>query len=121
MTQQLVPHLVNTNPSIFEDLATALASLTTFMQTGSMREPLAELEHIYRSALREPPCYADVNALTGQSMNAGDKRSGRGAWLLHNIEKLQVYGVHSLLWHELKKVYKAPLVDQVARALKVTS
>jgi hypothetical protein len=54
-------------------------------------------------------------------MHAGDKRSGRGAWLLHNIEKLQVYGVHSLLWHEIKRVYKAPLVDQVARALKVTS
>jgi hypothetical protein len=50
-------------------------------------------------------------------MNAGDRRSGRGAWLLHNIEGLRVYGVHSLLWHELKKVYKAPMIDQVARAL----
>src|SRR5262245_48063625 len=109
MARELAPQVVNTNPAIFDDLATAIASLTTFMQMGSgtMAEPLEELEHIYRTALREPPCYTDVNALTGQSMHSGDRRSGRGAWLLTNIEGLRIYGVHSLLWHELKKVYKA--------------
>jgi hypothetical protein len=86
-----------------------------------MNVPIAELERLYTRARKQPPCYKDVNEMTGQSLNASDRRSGRGAWLLQNIESLNVYGVHSLLWHEVKKIYKAPLIDQVARALNASS
>jgi len=57
--------------------------------------------------------------MTGQSMNANDRRSSRGSWLLMNIEGLKVIGVHSLLWHKVENVYRAPLIDQLARSLNV--
>ncbi|MBY0526597.1 MAG: hypothetical protein K2R98_24590 [Gemmataceae bacterium] len=38
-----------------------------------------------------------------------------------NIEKLKVYGVHSLLWHQVKKVYAAPLINQLSRVFKIDS
>jgi hypothetical protein len=77
MGRQILPQMANTNPAIFEDLANALASLTTFIQAGNINAPVEEFEHIYRSALREPLCYTDLNALTGQSTNASDRRAGR--------------------------------------------
>lgn len=122
MAEVLCQQAVNTNALVFEELATSLASLMAYMasfqKTGSgMSKPVEDFQHLYESALKHPPCYRDVNELTGQSMNAGDRRSGQGAWLLMNVEKLQVYGVHSLLWHKVNKLYTAPLLDQVARAI----
>jgi len=34
---------------------------------------------------------------------------------------MKIYGVHSLLWHLTKKIYSAPLINQLARALNIVS
>src|SRR4051794_31252629 len=105
MSQTLDNLAVNTNAHDFEELATSLASLTALMRGGDMAAPIAELERLFNSALRQPPCFRDVNEMTGQSLNANDRRCGRAAWLLLNVEALKVYGVHSLLWHQVDKLY----------------
>jgi hypothetical protein len=117
MSQALGHAAVNTNANDFEELASSLASLASLMRGGDMGAPIAELERLYERALRQPPCYRDVNEMTGQSLNANDRRCGRGAWLLLNVAWLRVTSVHSLLWHEVAKVYRSPLLDQAARAL----
>src|SRR5690242_6085549 len=106
MSQTLLQHPTNTNATNFEELVTSLASLFSLLKwsNGDFNVPIAELERLYKRALHQPPCSKDVTELTGGSMNTNDRRSGRGAWLLQNIEGLRVYGVYSLLWHEVKKV-----------------
>ncbi len=65
--------------------------------------------------------YDEVNELTGQSLSSGDRMAGKAAWMLQNLENLQIYGVHSLLWHEVHGVYSAPLLEQMGRAFNVES
>src|SRR4051812_14541667 len=47
--------------------------------------------------------------------------AGQTAWMLHRIESLQVYGVHSMLWHEVDDEHSAPLLDQMGDALGIPS
>ena len=116
---------INTSASDFEELAVSLATLNSYLQQGggvdAVSRPLEDFSLLYRDAVREPLSYLGVTELTGQSLSTGDRRSGRGAWLLANIEQLQVYGVHSLLWHQVKGQFSAPLIDQVAQVLGKTS
>jgi hypothetical protein len=119
-TQGLVP-TINPNPLAFEELATSLASLYSYIQRGrddlGMADPVEEFGRLYRSALKQPPSYAEITQITGQGLSAGDERSGRAAWLLGNIEKLAIYGVHSRVWHRVGTKYSMPLIDQLARVL----
>ena len=82
-----------------------------------MGAPFDEFQRLFKRALRQPPSYLEVTELTGQSMNSGDRRAGRAAWLLANIENLEVYGVHSKVWHKNGSEYSAPVLDQLARAI----
>jgi len=47
--------------------------------------------------------------------------AGKAAWMLQNLESLQVYGVHSLLWHEVHDIYSSLLLEQMGRAFGVES
>ncbi|MBX3427595.1 MAG: hypothetical protein KF688_18085 [Pirellulales bacterium] len=107
--------VANTNPMVFEELATSLATLATYAR-GDMDVPFKEMEHLYRRALQEPPSYEEITSITGHNMETNDRECGRAAWLLANIEDLQVHGVHTLVWHKVKKKYSAPILDQIARA-----
>jgi hypothetical protein len=122
MTQALLPQVQNTNPSRFEELAGVLASVVSYFRDNQgLRELEKDFQHLYQRALSQPPCYSEVNELTGQCLNAGDRMAGRAAWLLPNLENLRIYGVHSLLWHEVQGEYSAPLLQQMASALGVES
>lgn len=112
---------INPNPLAFEELVTSLASLLSLVNSGNMDEPTKEFEFLYRSALKKRPSYSEVTELAGQGLHAGDRRSGRGAWLLMNIEALQVYGVHSKLWNCTKGKVAVPLLDQLGAVLNETS
>lgn len=79
MAEVVVQSDLNTNANDFEELATSLASLAALMRGGNMDAPVAELDRPYKQALQQPPCYKDVNEMTGQSMNTTDRRAGRGA------------------------------------------
>ncbi len=119
MANQALLPAINTNPSIFEELAQALASAIAYMRDhGGLAELETTFEHLYLRALRQPPCYDEVNDLTGQCLNAGDRLAGRAAWMLLNVSQLRVYGVHSLLWHEVNRQHSSPLLDQIAHALE---
>jgi hypothetical protein len=114
--------LLNTNPSRFEELAGVIATATAYYEEGRGMEKLFDdFQHLYRRALDQPPCYSEINEITGQSLSAGDRMAGQTAWMLQKIESLRVYGVHSMLWHEVDKVYTAPLIDQMAVALGIPS
>lgn len=122
MAREIDIPTINTNPSMFEELAQALASAVAYMRDQTNLSELKEtFEHLYRHALRQPPCYNEVNELTGQCLNAGDRMAGQAAWILQNVRQLRVYGVHSQLWHEVKGVHSSPLLDQMAHALNQTS
>lgn len=112
---------INPNPLAFEELVTSLASLLSLAGSGDLGMPTKEFEMLYRTALKKPPSYSEVTELAGQGLHAGDRRSGRGAWLLMNIEGLQVYGVHSKLWNCTKGKVSAPLLDQIAAILNEES
>ncbi|WP_428308873.1 hypothetical protein [Lacipirellula sp.] len=106
---------VNTNPMVFEELATSLATLATYAR-GDMGDPVKEMEHLYRRALQEPPSYEEITSITGHNMETHDRECGRAAWLLANIEDLQVHGVHTLVWHKINREFTAPILNQIARA-----
>ena len=117
MKLKVFPIGVNRNPLVFEELATSLASLASYCEEGDMGLPIAEFEQRYTHALGQPANYEDISELTGQSLNTGDRRSGRAAWLLMNTQQMQVCAVHSLLWHNKGGKYFAPILDQVGLAL----
>lgn len=122
MEDDLGRRLLNTNPSRFEELAGVIATAYAYLEEGNGLEKLTDdFEHIYLRALNQPPCYSEINEITGQSLSTGDRMAGQTAWMLQTIEQLQVYGVHSLLWHEVDKVYSAPLIEQMGTALGITS
>jgi hypothetical protein len=117
---ELIP-VINTNPSQFGELAEALTTIFAYQRDTNLNGMLEDFQHLYRRALDQPPCYREVNELTGQTLKAGDRMAGQASWLLLKIEQLQVYGVHSLLWHEVAGDFRAPLLDQMATALGVQS
>ena len=110
---------VNTNPMIFEDLATSLATLASYARDDDVSAPIRELEHLYKRALQEPPSYAEITNLTGHSLQTVDRQRGRAAWLMMNVEGLQVYGVHSRVWHKVGETFSAPIIGQVSRVLGI--
>jgi hypothetical protein len=107
---------VNANPLAFEELVTSLASLMAYAQDG-IEESVSEFQRLYRQALRQPPNYKEITELTGEALSPADRRAGRTAWLLMNIESLKVYGVHSLVWHNKNGKYSAPILEQLSRVL----
>jgi hypothetical protein len=111
---------VNTNPMVFEELATSMATLASYAR-GDLKEPLEDMEHLYERALSEPPGYDEITELTGNSLEANDKQRGRAAWLLMNTEDLHVYGVHSRVWHNVANKYHAPIIKQMSLALNKPS
>ena len=114
-----IAHLgINTNPIVFEELASSLANVMSYYDEGAgdMKQPFLELERLFCRALREPASYREITELAGEAVNTGDRRAGRAAWLLLNIESLRVLSVHSLIWHKVKDRYYAPLLQQVQRA-----
>ncbi|MCH8879219.1 MAG: hypothetical protein IID34_04975 [Planctomycetes bacterium] len=114
---------VNTNPLAFEELAMSLASLTAYFRDGEgdMADPIRDFEKRFTQAMQQPASYTEITELTGQSLSAGDRCAGRGAWLLMNIENLAVCAVHSLLWHNKSGRYSIPLLDQMAAVLGIPS
>lgn len=112
---------VNPNPLAFEELATALASLASFNKSGSMADPIDEYQHLYKRALQHPLGYREITELTGNGLDASDRRAGKAAWLLLNIAGLEVVSVHSVVWHKVDDRFSAPLLDQLSRALGVES
>ncbi len=114
--------LLNTNPSRFEELAGVIATAYAYLDEGrAMHKLLDDFQHLYRRALDQPPCYNEINEITGQSLTSGYRMAGQTAWMLQKMEGLRVYGVHSMLWHEVDKVYSAPLIDQMGLALGIPS
>jgi hypothetical protein len=111
----------NTNPSRFEELANALATVFAYHRDAGLKAMQDDFDHLYRRALDQPPCYREVNELTGQSLSSGDRMAGLAAWTLLNIEQLRVYEVHSQVWHETGGRVSAPLLDQIATAVGVPS
>src|SRR3990172_8871524 len=111
----VVAHLglseINTNPLAFEELATSLATLTAYAAGGrdAMTGILADFEHLYERALKQPPNYREVTQLAGHGLKSCDSRAGRAAWLLMNIQQLAICGVHSLVWHKVDGKFAAPI------------
>ncbi len=113
---------INTNAAHFEELAGAIAIAYDYLSRGVELSSLVDdFQHLYRTALDSPPCYYEINEITGQSLAAADRMAGQTAWMLQRIENLRIYGVHSMLWHEVDNVYSAPLLDQMGTALGVES
>jgi hypothetical protein len=122
MSDDLVHRLVDANPSRFEELAGVIATAHAYLEEGNgLTRLYDDFQHIYRRALDQPPCYTEVNEITGQSLTSGDRMAGQCAWMLQNIEQLRIYGVHSQLWHEVNGIHKAPLLDQIGDALGMPS
>src|SRR5271157_5330557 len=122
MDGEIGSRLLNTNPSRFEELAGAIATAYSYYEEGmGLEKLLSDFQHLYHRALDQPPCYSEINEITGQSLSSGDRLAGQTAWMLQKVESLRVYGVHSMLWHEVDKVYTAPLLDQMGIALGVPS
>ena len=114
MDGELGNRVLNTNPSRFEELAGVIATAYAYYEEGNGLERLhSDFVHLYRRALDQPPSYSEINEITGQSLSSGDRMAGQMAWMLQKIEDLRIYGVHSMLWHEVDKVFTAPLLDQV--------
>lgn len=120
MSKQLIPLAVNTNPMVFEELATSLATLASYARED-MDTPFHDMEHLYTRALQEPPSYSEITSLTGQSLQTIDRQRGRAAWLMMNIEDLNVFGVHTRVWHHVGDKFSAPLLDQISRVLGIES
>ena len=114
MTVQKILSPVNTNPMIFEELAVSVATLATFARDDSMSQPIEEMDHLFERALQEPPGYSEITALTGHSLTTVDRQRGRAAWLLMNAEGLDIYSVHSRVWHKTGQKISAPILDQVS-------
>jgi len=109
MDGEIGSRLLNTNPSRFEELAGAITTAYSYYEEGMRLEKLlSDFQHLYHRALDQPPCYSEINEITGQSISSGDRLAGQTAWMLQKVESLRVYGVHSMLWHEVDKVYTAP-------------
>src|SRR5271170_5236841 len=122
MDGEIGNRLLNTNPSRFEELAGVIATACAYLEEGmGLDRLLTDFQHLYLRALEQPPCYNEINEITGQSLTSGDRMAGQTAWMLQKMEGLRVYGVHSMLWHEVDKVYSAPLIDQMGMALGVPS
>jgi hypothetical protein len=122
MSHETSVRVVNTNPSRFQELAGILAAVYAYYQEGAGLERLVDdFRHIYQRALDQPPCYNEINEITGQSLSSGDRLAGQTAWMLHKIENLHICGVHSMLWHEVDGVHTSPLIDQMASTLGMTS
>ena len=122
MAHDLDLSVVNANPSRFDELAGVLASAYAYLKEyGDLTILFDDFHHLYNRALSQPPCYSEVNELTGQSLSSGDRTAGKAAWMLQNLESLQIYGVHSLLWHEVNAVHSAPLIEQMGRAMDLKS
>ena len=105
---------------VFEELATSLATLASYAR-GDMETPFQDMEHLYERALQEPPGYSEITSLTGHSLKTIDRQHGRAAWLLMNVEGLNVCGVHSRVWHRIGDKYSAPILDQMSGTLGVDS
>lgn len=55
--------LLNTNPLRFEELAGAIATAYAYLDEGrAMDKLLDDLQHLYRRALDQPPCYTFANS-----------------------------------------------------------
>src|SRR4051812_41380370 len=65
MSKVATVSVVNTNPMIFEDLATSLATLASYAR-DDMATPIQELDHLYARAPKSPPSYEEITLLTGQ-------------------------------------------------------
>ena len=111
---------VNTNPMVFEELATSLATLATYTR-DDMATPFHDMEHLYRRALQGPPSYSEITSLTGHNLSGRDRQTGRAAWLMMNIEGLDIFAVHSHIWHHVGGKFSAPILKQLSHALGVES
>jgi hypothetical protein len=120
MSSLLSAFAINTNPMVFEELATSLATLASYAR-NDLDQPVRDLEHLFGRALQVPPSYDELTSLTGHSLTTIDRNRGRGAWLLSYVEGLDIYSVHSRVWHKVGAAYSAPLVSQMSRALGVNS
>ena len=111
---------VNTNPLQFEEFATSMASLSGYYRDGNggFDLPLDRLDQLFAKARKQPLGYRDVSDLTGQSQNSVDERAGRAAWLLQHTDALNVFGVHSLVCHNVGQRFQTPLIEQLAIALQ---
>lgn len=114
---------VNRNPLAFEELATSLASLISYIDIGKeklgMQTPIDEFERLYSRALSEPASYKEITELTGQSMNTGDQRASRAAWILRKIKNLDIVAVHSQWWHKKADKFSIPIMAQINRSLGI--
>ena len=110
---------VNQNPMRFEELATSMATLTSYAQDPE--EICRDMDHLYERALKGPPGYAEITALTGHCLETVDRQQGRAAWLLMNVEGLEVCGVHSRVLHQTGKKFSAPILDQTSHTLGIKS
>ena len=87
MDGEVGSRLLNTNPSRFEELAGVIATAYAYYEEGrGMEKLLSDFQHLYRRALDQPPCYREINEITGQSLTSGDKIAGQTAWMLQNME-----------------------------------
>ena len=114
---------INTKPLQFEEFATSMASLAGYMQDGESGFDFAldRLDQLFTKARKQPLGYRDVTDLTDQSQNSIDERAGRAAWLLQHTFGLKVFGVHSLVCHNVGGRLQAPLIQQLAIALNTSA
>jgi len=119
MPKRGIQSAVNTNPMVFEELATSLATLATYAR-GDIDTPFHDLEHLYERALQEPPSYTEITSLTGQGLQSSDQQQSRAAWLMMNIEGLDVFSVHTHVWHKVGGKYSAPILNQISRVFGVS-
>jgi len=98
MDDEVGSRLLNTNPSRFEELAGVIATAYAYLEEDNgLVRMLTDFQHIYRRALDQPPCYSEINEITGQSLSSGDRMAGQSAWMLQKMEGMRIYGVHSML------------------------
>jgi hypothetical protein len=87
MAENLLRVAQNTNPSRFEELAGVLASVVAYYRDHDRLDKLQhDFEHLYRRALSQPPCFTEVNELTGQCLNAGDHMAGRAVLVQREMD-----------------------------------
>lgn len=66
MDGETAGRLLNSNPSRFEELAGVIATAYAYLEEGrAMGKLLEDFEHLYRRALDQPPCYNEINEITG--------------------------------------------------------
>jgi len=120
MSENGIQTEVNTNPMVFEELATSLATLAAYAR-DEMGMPFRDMEFLYDRALQGPPSYAEITSLTGHSLAGRDRQTGRAAWLMMNTERLDIYAVHSRIWHKVAGKFSAPILKQLSHILGVES